>query len=241
MGGHCRCRPGKFDYPDDLSTLLVEKGDRMPKLRNSLFTGILVVLPLFLTAYVAKLAIITADDIMIAPLIQIASNFIHLEPINQKVLVLLAKVLIFFLVLGVITLVGMATQVILFKQAMGFGEGLLLRVPLVNKVYLTIQQISHAFLGKRQVFQKVGLIEYPRKGLFVICFVTSKTDGEIQKKYPKPMVNIFVPTTPNPTSGVFLIVPENEFTELGMTIEDGIKLVVSGGVVAPPLLGQRPS
>jgi len=213
----------------------------MTKLRNSFITGMIVVLPLILTVYVLRMIIGTANDMVIVPLIKVASTIIPIQSINQEIIILLAKILVFVLAMAGVALVGMATQVILFKQFMNFAEGLLLRVPFVNKVYLTIQQISHAFLGKKQVFQRVTLLEYPRKGIYVICFVTSKTQGEVQLKVSDPLLNVFVPTTPNPTSGVFVVVPESELIDLQMSVEDGMKLIVSGGVVSPRYVEQNPS
>ena len=94
--------------------------------------------------------------------------------------------------------------------------------------------MSNAFLGQpRGIFERVALLEYPRKGIYSIGFVTSEAKEEVQHKTDKRIINIFVPTTPNPTSGVFLLVPEEELTYLDMTVEEGLKLVVSAGKVTP--------
>ena len=211
----------------------------MGNLRNGFFTGLIVLLPIVVTIYVMRLVLIAADDVVIGPMIKLAGTFIPFKPIDQRVLVFLAKASVFFLAIVSVTLFGLAMRMILFKQLLSAGEKLLVRVPLVSKIYFTIQQISHAFLGQKQVFQRTVLLDYPRKGLQVIGFVTSEARGEIQSKKKEKLVNVFVPTTPNPTSGFFLIVPEREVVNLKMSVEDGMKLVVSGGVVSPRFLDQR--
>ncbi|MCK4423897.1 MAG: DUF502 domain-containing protein, partial [Candidatus Omnitrophica bacterium] len=136
--------------------------------------------------------------------------------------------------IGMVVVVGFMTRMIVVRKMISYGEDLLYRLPFVNKVYSTIRQISRAFLGSRKnVFQKAVMLEYPRKGIYSIGFLTGQSSGEIQVKIKSTVFNVFVPTTPNPTSGVFLIVPEKELIVLEMTVEEAIKLVISGGAVTP--------
>ena len=110
-----------------------------------------------------------------------------------------------------------------------------MKVPLVNKVYMAMQQISKVFLVKKQaVFSKAVLVEYPRKGTYVLGLMTSEASGEVQYKTEKKLVSVFIQTTPNPTSGFLLFVPSNELINLEMSVENSMKLIISGGAVIPP-------
>ena len=106
------------------------------------------------------------------------------------------------------------------------------RIPLINRIYIAIREISEAILSeKREVFKKAVLIEYPRKGLFTMAFFTQDTRGPIQDTLKEDVVSVFVPTTPNPTSGYLLFVPKTQVTDLDMSVEDAMKMVISGGSV----------
>jgi uncharacterized membrane protein len=133
------------------------------------------------------------------------------------------------------TAVGLLARRVVGKRLIGFGETVIGRVPLLNRVYPFMKEISHTMLsGQKTMFQRVVLVEYPRPGLFAIGFVTSETEGEAQTKTPEPVVNVFVPTTPNPTSGFLLLVPRRQITNLEMSVTEGMKMVISGGAVVPP-------
>jgi len=141
----------------------------------------------------------------------------------------------FIVFFAVIILVGMFATNIIGKRMISFGERIMARIPLANKIYSAVQQISTAFIGtKRSIFQKVVLVEYPRKGIYSLGFMTAEGEGEVQKKTDKQVACVFVPTTPNPTSGMLVFVPRDQLIHMDMTSEDGLKLVVSGGVVVPP-------
>ena len=114
------------------------------------------------------------------------------------------------------------------------GERLLSRMPVVRSVYGTLKQIFETVLAQSsRSFREVVLIEYPRRGIGAIGFVTGPTRGEIQDQADEELVNVFLPTTPNPTSGFLLFVPRKDLIHLDMSIEDGIKMVISGGIVTP--------
>ena len=115
------------------------------------------------------------------------------------------------------------------------AENVLDKVPFINTVYKTVKQIVETFSTQHKaVFKKTVLLEYPREGIWAIGFLTSKTKGETQLKTEKELRNIFVPTTPNPTSGFLLMIPGEDVQELDMSIGDGMKFIISGGAVAPP-------
>ena len=138
------------------------------------------------------------------------------------------------LVLLIITFIGMLVTNLIGHRLFSFFEKILIRIPLFNKVYRAIQEISYASLGRgKGLFREVVLLEYPRQGLFALAFVTDRTRGEISKKLVKPCLNLFIPTSPNPTSGMLIIVSEEEVIRLSMTVEEAFKLIVSGGAFTP--------
>jgi len=139
-----------------------------------------------------------------------------------------------FVVFLLITLLGYGSRFVLGRIILGGLERLLDRVPFINTVYGTVKQIVDTFSQqKKAVFQEVVLIEYPRKRCYVLGFLTSTAKGETQACTGEHIVNIFVPTTPNPTSGFLLMLPEEDITRLQMSIAEGMKLIISGGAVVP--------
>jgi len=138
------------------------------------------------------------------------------------------------LLLIFITLIGMVTTNLIGRRLFSVFQKVISRIPLFNKVYRAIQEISYASLGRSKgLFREVVLIEYPRKGIFALGFVTDQTREEISHKLNKPCLNLFLPTSPNPTSGMLLIVPKDEVIPLSLTVEEGFKLIVSGGAFTP--------
>jgi uncharacterized membrane protein len=131
---------------------------------------------------------------------------------------------------------GMLVANFFGRYLFGMWEKLLSRIPLVRSIYTAVKQIAEALFGSgSQTFQKVYLLQYPRAGLWTLAFQTSKTQGEAQMKTNmSEVVNLFVPTTPNPTSGFFIMASNNEIIELDMSVDDALKMVISGGVVVPP-------
>jgi uncharacterized membrane protein len=143
------------------------------------------------------------------------------------------------LVILFLILVGMLTAGLAGRSLVRLGESLLSRMPVVRSVYATLKQIFETVLAQSsRSFREVVLIEYPRRGLGAIGFVTGSTQGEVQSHSDEELVNVFLPTTPNPTSGFLLFVPKKDLIHLDMTIEQGIKLVISGGIVAPSQNGK---
>ena len=131
-------------------------------------------------------------------------------------------------------LIGMFTTGYVGRFFVRLGEKILSKMPFISSVYNLLKQVFETFFsGKKQSFNQVVLLEYPRKGVWVLGFVSSKTDGEIGKKIEGKVLNVFVPTTPNPTSGFLIFVPEKDVIKLKMSVEDGLKLVISCGIVAP--------
>lgn len=130
---------------------------------------------------------------------------------------------------------GMIVANFLGKRLIVAWEKFLARIPLVRSLYAAIKQIMEAVLATdAQSFRKVLLIEYPRKGLWSLAFMTSDNLGEVQAKTTGEVMSVFIPTTPNPTSGFIIMVPKDDVIELDMAVEDGLKMIISLGVAVPP-------
>lgn len=142
----------------------------------------------------------------------------------------------FSLAVALICGVGLVARHYAGQRIIEFVNTFILRIPLLNKIYGTIKQVNDAFSsGSKTAFRTVVLVEFPRKGMYSIGFVTSDQHGEVQRKTAQHMVCVFVPTTPNPTSGFLVLVPEAEVTKLDMTVADGIKYIISlGSIVRDP-------
>ncbi|MEW6235967.1 MAG: DUF502 domain-containing protein [Candidatus Omnitrophota bacterium] len=142
----------------------------------------------------------------------------------------------FLLTILIIGVLGFTTQLYIGRKIFDLVDLLFLRTPFISTLYKGLKQISEALMGKRtQLFEKVVLIEYPRKGIYSFGFVTGKDNGRIEKITGKRLFYVFLPTTPNPTSGYFLIIPEEECALVNMSVEDAMKMVISGGMVSPPI------
>lgn len=198
------------------------------KIRAYLFTGILVTAPVAITFYMAYKFIFWIDRLvgqMIPPRFHAYMNDILPFTIPGLGLVILILALI---------VVGMFAAGFLGKFFMRLGEWIVFKLPLISSVYSLLKQVFETFLStKTQAFNKVVLLEYPRKGIWILGLVSSTTKGEVKKLLPQEMLNVFIPTTPNPTSGFLIFVPKEDTIELEMSVEDGIKFIISGGLVEP--------
>lgn len=135
-----------------------------------------------------------------------------------------------------VALIGWGAKILVFRRLFGVAEQFIARVPMVGKIYSAVRDMAKAFTGERKTaFSRVVLVEWPGKGRYVIGFVTHEGEGEVQAKTPEHVVNVLVPTTPNPTTGFLILVDRESVIPLEMSVEDGMKLVISGGVVGPPV------
>jgi len=138
------------------------------------------------------------------------------------------------LTIGLVFVVGLLTRNFVGRKMVHLGEGIVDRIPIARIIYIGVKQLLEAlFVQKTKAFDKAALIEYPRRGVYAIGFITGESKGEVQSMTPKNMINVFVPTTPNPTSGFYILIPENELIVLSMSVEDAFKLIVSGGIISP--------
>jgi uncharacterized membrane protein len=197
------------------------------RLRAYFFAGVIVTAPIGITVLLIW-QFITFLDSQVASLLPARYNPESYLPFSVPGVGLL-------ITLAFLTLVGFLAAGLAGRTLVRIGERLLSRMPIVRSVYGTLKQIFETVLAQSsRSFREVVLIEYPRRGIGAIGFVTGPTQGEIQVRSEEELVNVFLPTTPNPTSGFLLFVPKRDLVHLDMTIEEGIKLVISGGIVAPP-------
>ncbi len=196
-------------------------------LRGYFLAGILITAPIGITFYLAWLFINWIDN-KITPLLPGAYNPETYLPFGIPGLGLLILCI-------AMTFVGAITAGILGRIWVRTSERVLARMPIIRSVYGAIKQIFETILShKSNSFREVVLFEYPRRGSWAIGFITGKTEGEIQNTTTDEVFNVFLPTTPNPTSGYLLFIPRRELVVLSMSVEEGIKMVISGGIVTPP-------
>ncbi len=199
-------------------------------LRNAFITGIVVILPLGVTIIVIRFLL----DKIGTPASKYFFWFLEPELKSMPIAQVGLEFISVLVVLLLITLLGYGSRIFIGRILLNSMELLLDRLPFVSTVYRSVQQIVQTFSQqKKAVFQEVVLIEYPRKRCYVLGFLTSTAKGETQDVTDEHIVNVFVPTTPNPTSGFLLMLPEEDITRLDMAITDGMKLIISGGAVVP--------
>jgi len=197
------------------------------RLRAYFLTGILITAPLFITGYLAWL-FIGFVDAKVTPLLPEQYNPESYLPFGVPGLGLI--ILFIFL-----TIVGAVTAGFFGKLWLRFTERLLNRMPIVRNIYSAVKQILETVLAQQSsAFREAVLVEYPRRGLWAIAFITGRTEGEVQNVTEEECINIFLPTTPNPTSGFLLFVPKKDLISLSMSTEEAIKMVISGGIITPP-------
>ncbi len=196
------------------------------RVRAYFFAGVLVTAPIVITFYIAWLIIDWIDG-KVTPLIPPAYNPENYLPFSLPGLGL---VIVFVL----LTLIGAMAAGAVGRLWVSTTERLLARMPVIRSVYGATKQIFETVLRqKSNAFRQVVLFEYPRRGSWALGFITGQTMGEVQELTEDEVVNVFLPTTPNPTSGYLLFIPKRELVILSMTVEEGIKMVVSGGIVTP--------
>ena len=183
--------------------------------RSKLFAGLATLLPLYLTFFVIKFLFVTLEE-MSDPI---------LKRFNLDIPglgIILTVVLIYIL--------GFLVTNFLGRKIFNLGERIVKKVPIVNIIYTTLKQITDTFTkGSTDAFEGAVYIQYPRQGLWTMAFIS----GESKTKDGVPYYHLFVPTTPNPTSGFFLMIPQADTVATGMSVEEGLKTIISGGLLAP--------
>lgn len=199
------------------------------RLRNIFITGILITVPVAFTLFILNFLFKLLDNLVvpwfIKTLIRIGTPIP--EDFRLPGLGLILIVLLIFVI-------GVLTQSFLGGKLVQLGEMIVDRIPVVRSIYTGAKQVVTTIAeADTKAFRKVVLVEFPRKGIYSLGFITGYTEGEVQELTNAKLVNVFVPTTPNPTSGFLVFVANEEIIELTMTIEDGIKFIISVGIVTP--------
>lgn len=219
--------------PDDAKTGKLGLG---AQLRNSFLTGLVIVGPIGITAYVVYTFVNFIDSWVKPYAFPWLRQYIPDQYNPETYLPFSIPGLGLIFAIFIIMVVGATTANLFGRSLVNYGESLLDRMPVVRNLYRAIKQIFETVLSQEgNSFQKVGLIEYPRKGLYAIVFVSTETTGEIADvcSHGEQMLSVFLPTTPNPTSGYLLFVPTKDVQILDMSVEEGAKLVISAGLVVP--------
>jgi uncharacterized membrane protein len=197
------------------------------RFRRYFLAGILVTSPILITAYVTWM-IITFIDTQVAGLLPDSLDFTKQLPHQIPGLGLIISIF-------TITIIGALTPGFIGRTLLKAGERVLDKMPVVRTIYGAIKQIMETVMSTNsESFREVVLVEYPRKNIWVIGFVTGETKGEVQSLNKSQLINIFIPTTPNPTSGFLLFIPKEDLVYMDMKVEDAVKMVISGGIVTPP-------
>jgi len=195
-------------------------------IKNYLLAGILVLVPIGVTIYIVNFLVGLMDKFL-----KYLPTKYHPDTYLPFYIPGLGLILLFLLTL----LTGVITRNYVGRKLVALGESIVGRIPLVRGIYLSAKQLVESILVQSaKDFKKVVLIPYPHKESYALAFLTGVAEGEIQERTQKRVLNVFVPTTPNPTSGFYLMIPEDEVIILDISVENAFKLIMSGGIITPP-------
>lgn len=191
-------------------------------MKKYLITGLLVWIPLAITIWVLEAIVTTMDQTLL------------LLPPDLKPRFYIPGLGV-LLTIVVVLVTGVLASNLLGQKLLGIWEGILKRIPVVNSIYGGVKQVSDTlFSPGGQAFRKAVLVQYPRTGIWTIAFMTGQPGGDVANHLSGDYISVYVPTTPNPTSGFFLMLPRADAIELDMSVDEALKYVISMGVVAPP-------
>lgn len=201
------------------------------QIKRYFITGLLIVVPLYITGYVLFLIVRYMDALLnFLPEVIRPSTYLPFHVPGLGIIVT---------IIGVF-LVGILATNFFGRNLVHMGEWFVGKIPLIRSVYKASKQFLETFfMQDEDGFRKVVLLEYPRKGLYGIGFVTGRTKGEVQAVTGEETINVFVPTTPNPTSGFYFAVPEKDVIPLSLTVEEAFKMIMSGGMIVPEKLKDK--
>lgn len=210
-------------------------------MKKYILTGLLVWLPLTITIWVL-MSVVGALDGVFAWLVVAAQTVLpeSLRPALQQLREIPGLSVI--IVVAALLLTGMAVSNMAGQWLVDQSNRLFSNIPIVKSIYSSVKQVSDTlFSSSGQAFREAVLVQYPRAGSWTIAFVTGRPSGEVADRLPDDMLTLYVPTTPNPTSGFMLLVPRADVRELGMSVDEALKYIISMGVVAPPATPARPA
>ncbi len=192
----------------------------LKKLRNIFITGILVLMPLTASIYIIWYLFVVVDN-WASPIVEV----IFSRDIPGVGIII---------TISIIFVAGVLATNIIGKKFIQFGESVLLKIPLFRNIYISIKGVLEGmFTTRAESFKKAVIFEYPRRGLYQIGFITREKSPYLNKITERKLFKVFVPTTPNPTSGMLIMVPEEDIDILDLSIEEALKLVISGGILSP--------
>ena len=208
----------------------------MARWRASFLTGLAIVLPGVITLAVVKWLFGTVSSFTDALLFFLpyclSPRAIYQDGISGPMF-WYWSLLALFLFIAIVSVVGVLARNYFGKRLIAWADSMMLRVPVLNKIYGTIKQVDEAFTsGKKSSFKTVVLVEYPREGIYSVGFITSEQADEVEKKTGRKCVCVFIPTTPLPTGGFLIVVPEEKVVKLDMSVADGFKYIISLGALA---------
>lgn len=194
-------------------------------MRKYFVTGLLILVPLAITLWVLNLIITTMDrSLLLLPAAWQPETFLHLRVPGMGVL----------LTLLIVFLTGVAARNFIGKRVLRLWESVLIRIPVVNSIYSSVKQVSDTLLSSSgNAFRKAVLVPYPHQNSWTIAFLTGAPGGDVKNHLEGDFISVYVPTTPNPTSGFMLLVPKDRVYETRLSIEEAMKLIISGGLVKP--------
>ena len=206
----------------------------MSRLRQYFITGLLVWLPVGVTVWVLLWLVGILDSIFLGVLAAVEAVVPGLTPLADQLRRIPGLGVILEAVVVVST--GLFVANMFGQWAVRQWDKLMTRIPVVRSIYSSVKQVSDTlFSGSGQAFSKALLIQYPRQGAWTIAFLTGRPGGEVARHLDGDYISVYVPTTPNPTSGFFLMVPRADVIELAMSVDEALKYIISMGVVAPPV------
>ena len=198
-----------------------QKKSILAKIRNNFIAGVVVLIPIGITLYLTLFIINVSSKILPNEI-----NPNHYLPYNIPGLEILISIFL-------ITLIGWLSLSFIGKRLFDLFENVLNKIPILRTIYSAVGQLIETFTKSKSGKKNVVLIEYPRKGIWAVGFATNENTGEIKKKTGQELINVFVPTTPNPTSGFLIMFPKNEVIYLDLSFEEASKFIVSAGSTNP--------
>ena len=191
--------------------------------RNSFFAGLVVVVP------------VAASVAILFGVFNWITDFLLPPSLREQEHTFLYRVAALSVSVGLVTVVGWVTRLVIGRRLVTFFEAVIARVPLLNKIYAFMKEVSQTLLaGQKTMFDRVVLVEYPRPGAYTIAFATADAHGEAQVRTSSDLVSIILPTPPNPTTGYLALFPREQVVPLEMSVSDAMKMSFSGGAVVPP-------
>jgi uncharacterized membrane protein len=192
-------------------------------MKRKFITGLVAILPIGLTLFVFQFLVLR-----IGGLLKVAFKHIpQLSLLPSPIISIIG----FLTIILLIYMIGVATSGYVGNRILKFAENLMSKVPIIRILYIAVRRFTNAIFIDKSAFKKAILIEYPRKGIFTLAFMTNESSWNIDGEGAN--ISLFVPTTPNPTSGFYLVVPRSEVRETNLTIDEALRTIISGGVILP--------